>query len=124
MKILVTGATGLIGRALINRLTLDGNLVTILTRNHINARKIFPSGVDIIQWDPYARGLDCNLPNDIEAVVHLAGEPIHGLWHKGKIKRIVESRVSVTRNLVSALNELDSPPGKILCASAVGFYGD
>lgn len=124
MKILVTGATGLIGRALINRLILDGNLVTILTRNHINARKIFPSDVNIIRWNPYVHGLDCNLPNDIEAVVHLAGEPIPGLWHKGKIERIVESRVSVTRNLVSALNELDSPPRKILCASAVGFYGD
>ena len=60
----------------------------------------------------------------LDAIVNLAGEPILGLWTREKKRRIRESRVLGTRRLVEAIAKADRPPGVLVNASAIGFYGD
>jgi uncharacterized protein (TIGR01777 family) len=73
------------------------------------------------------RRFDLGGPPDItgcEAIIHLAGEPVFGLWTPAKKRRIVESRVLGTRGLVEAINRSATPPEVFVSASAIGFYGD
>jgi hypothetical protein len=118
MKTLVSGSTGLIGRALVRHLRDAGHEVTRLVRpgSHDSA--------DGIEWDPANRLLD---PNDVEgfdAVIHLAGESINQRWTDATKERILQSRVQGTELLAGTLVDLDDPPEVLVSASAVGYYGD
>ena len=118
MKILVSGSTGLIGRALVSHLRDAGHEVTRLVRPGS------PDSADGIEWDPANRLLD---PNDVEgfdAVVHLAGESINQRWTDATKERILQSRVQGTELLAGTLADLDDPPEVLVSASAVGYYGD
>jgi uncharacterized protein (TIGR01777 family) len=118
MNILVSGANGLIGTALIPFLTTGGHMVTRLVRSQPRP------GENAISWDP-ERGVDD--PASLEgfdAVVHLAGENLIGRWTTNKRARIRDSRVTGTKMLCDTLARLSSPPKVILGASAVGYYGD
>ncbi len=117
MKILVTGATGLVGSALIPLLAADGHEVARLVRS--------APGTGDIRWDPDAGVLDTAALEGFDGVVHLAGENIaSGRWNAAKKRRIKESRVRGTRLLAETLAGLERPPGVLVSASAVGFYGD
>lgn len=116
MKILVSGATGLIGSALAKAAGAAGHSVTALSR------KKTPGS---ISWDPSTNTLDATALEGFDAVVHLAGESIAaGRWTATRKKRILDSRVQGTRLLANTLAQLQRRPSVMVSASAVGFYGD
>jgi uncharacterized protein (TIGR01777 family) len=114
-RILMSGASGLIGTALMPSLEANGYEVTRLVRKG-------PSAGGEIAWNP-AQSLDPELVSGFDSVIHLSGESILGRWTDAKKKRIVESRVRTTLNLSEALVKAPQRPGRFLCASAVGYYG-
>ena len=116
MNVLISGATGLIGNALIPELEAGGHRVTRLTRS--------PRSADDVGWDPEAGTVEGSLEGT-EAVVHLAGESIaEGRWTPEKKRRILESRRKGTRLLAERIAALPTPPSVMVSASAVGYYGD
>lgn len=123
MRVLVTGATGLIGRSLCASLSDDGNTVIGLSRSPETARGI--AAAELQKWDPQSGQPPARALSGVDAVVHLAGEPIVARrWTEDQKKRIRDSRVLTTRALVDALRSNDVKPSVFVCGSAVGFYGD
>lgn len=119
MKILVTGSTGFIGSALIPFLTSGGYEVTRLVRAQPRP------GEAEIQWDPGVGKLDVAKLEGFAAMVHLSGESIAaGRWTTARKRRIRESRLKSTSLLCEALNRLEQPPKVLVCASAIGYYGN
>ncbi len=116
MKVLVSGSTGLVGETLLPFLTTGGHQVTRIVRS------TSPPGV---QWDPAEGTIDAAKLEGYDAVVHLSGENIAGgRWTEEKKKRIRDSRVNGTRLLAENLAKLSNPPKVLVCASAIGYYGD
>jgi uncharacterized protein (TIGR01777 family) len=123
--IVLTGGTGLIGRRLYNAFRVRGERVTILTRNTDRAAKTFPDAERILLWAPGVAGEWRSALNGADAVVHLAAESIGGeRWTEQYKKRILDSRVYGTREIVDAIEAAAVRPGVLVSASAVGFYGD
>jgi uncharacterized protein len=118
MRILVSGASGLIGSSLLPVLTRAGHAVGRLVRPGAMGQ----SGD--VRWDPARGEIDRAALEGVDAVVHLAGEPILGRWTRNKKRRIVESRVAGTRLLSEALAGLARRPRVLVSASASGYYGD
>lgn len=118
MNILVSGSTGLIGSALVPALGAAGHRVRRLVRGPSGG-----AGGDV-RWDPEAGVLDAGGLEGCDAVVHLAGENIAGRWTAAKKRRIRDSRVKGTGLLAQALARLGRPPRVLVCASAIGYYGD
>jgi len=118
MRVLVSGGTGLIGRALVRSLEEDQHEVTLLARSEgVKAPRIL--------WDPERGVMDPRLLEGFDAVVHLAGESIaNGRWTAAIKERISESRTRGTFFLADALAKSVRPPKVMVCASAVGFYGN
>ncbi len=118
MNMLVSGASGLIGSALVGRLKTEGHSILRLVRKP-------PVSPDQIQWDPIGASIDAEKLGGLDAVVHLAGDPIaSGRWTPRKKARIRESRVRGTEFLAKTLSSLSQPPKTFLCASAIGIYGE
>ena len=118
MKILVSGSTGLIGSALVSFLETRGHEVTCLVRSR-TARD------GQIYWNPESGELEPIHLEGSDATVHLAGENIaSGRWTDKRMARIRSSRVNGTKLLCGTLAKLSKPPKVLLCASAIGFYGD
>jgi len=115
-RIVVTGASGLIGRALASSLKMRGCEVFRLVRGT-------PTAEDQIRWDP-ARSLPSETVSGFDAVVHLAGETVVGRWTQAKKARIRDSRVGGTRTLTHALAKAAKRPRVLVTASAIGYYGD
>ena len=116
MNVLISGATGLIGSALVPELEAKGHTVTRLSRSQL--------GANTVRWDPSAGTIDGDLEGT-EAVVHLAGESIaQGRWSPDKKRRILDSRVQGTRLLAERISALATPPKVMVSTSAVGYYGD
>ena len=117
MDVLISGATGLIGSALVADLEAGGHRTTRLTRS--------PRGPGDVLWDPMSGEIDASRLGGHDAVVHLAGESIaEGRWNQEKKRRIMESRERGTRLLAQTLAGLPVPPGVMVSISAVGYYGD
>jgi uncharacterized protein len=119
MKILISGASGLVGSALTLTLRDDGNAVAHLLR---------PSGAPEpgdVRWDPASATIDAAAMEGADAVVHLSGASIaHGRWTPSRKATLRSSRVESTRLLVDALANLRRKPRVLVCASATGYYGD
>ncbi len=109
MNITVTGATGFIGRYLVQSLAKDGHSVRALSRAAWN----------VFAGEPPAASL-----TGVDAVVHLAGVPVAQRWTRANKQTIRASRVDGTHHLVTALSTLSRRPEVLVCASAIGIYGD
>ena len=120
MKILISGASGLVGTHLIPTLLAKGNEVYKLVRK-------LPQNSDEIQWDAekgFAASEQAKLEN-FDAVVHLAGDNVASeSWSEAKKKKIRDSRVVGTKVLVDAFKRTQNPPKHFVSASAIGFYGN
>ena len=115
-RALVSGVSGPIGAALLPYLESQGARIVRLVRGPAR-------GTDQISWDPL-RPLAPDAVSGFEAVIHLAGESVAGRWTAVKKKAIRESRVQGTRHLAEALAQAPSRPRVLICASAIGFYGN
>ncbi len=121
MKALVTGATGFIGRELCRKLSDPA----ILTRSAHGGRARLDVPHRAWTWQAETELAPREALAGVDAVFHLAGEPIaEGRWNDDKKKRIRESRVLGTRNLVRGIAALDVRPRVLVSVSAIGFYGD
>jgi uncharacterized protein (TIGR01777 family) len=117
MKILIAGASGLIGSALIPALEAEGAEVTRLVRSF--------AGVGEIEWHPNQDQIDSARLKGFDAVINLAGENIAaGRWTDDQKRKIRDSRVNGTHLLSEAIAKLSKRPGVFVCASATGIYGD
>lgn len=117
MRILVTGASGLIGRRLVPALAADGHTVFRLVRARPREGREF-------RWDPETGIMDPAALAGCDAVIHLAGASIAARWDDERRVQIRESRVASTRLLAARIGRAVPRPATWLCASAVGIYGD
>ena len=118
LRIAVTGTTGFIGAAVVPNLRARGHQVICLVRNRSHMR---PGDVF---FDLNAAPADTAGLEGLDAVVHLAGESLFGIWTEPKKGRIRSTRKAGTHLLCSVLASLKKPPPLFFCASAVGIYGD
>ncbi|MCL2769833.1 MAG: TIGR01777 family oxidoreductase [Solirubrobacterales bacterium] len=117
----VTGATGLVGSALVDALRRREAEVTALSRDPERARSQL--GVAAVAWNPGGEPAPAGALTNRDAVVHLAGEPIAQRWSERAKRAIRESRVHGTRHLVEGMRAARVAPRVLICGSAIGYYG-
>ena len=120
MRVAVTGSTGLIGSALVADLRANGHSVSRLVRGGGTKS----DAERLISWNPERGTIDAAALEGHDAVVHLAGEPIFGLWTTAKKQKIRESRVRGTALLARTVAGLSRPPRVFVSGSAIGYYGN
>ena len=121
LKVLISGATGLVGANLKAFLETQGHQVISLLRRQTSSA----AGENVIFWDPERGTCESQLPDDLDAVVHLAGRNVAAArWTLEEKHLIHESRVKGTQYLVQLMTVMKNPPRVFICASATGFYGD
>ncbi|MHB1687039.1 MAG: TIGR01777 family oxidoreductase [Ignavibacteriaceae bacterium] len=124
-RIIITGATGLIGTRLCKALIERGDEVTIFSTNISNARRKIPCAKNYVEWN---YGMPLKWEKDVEgidAIIHLAGANIFSKrWSNIYKKNILNSRIISTKNLVEAIKKTNPKPSVFISSSAVGYYGD
>lgn len=120
MFLTISGATGFIGRRLLKLFPAEEHALVVLARKNPQLNPLIHYG----HWDPAAAEPSPELLDRADAVIHLAGEPVSQRWTPEVKKGIRDSRILGTRNLVSAIGKLRHRPKTLVCASAVGIYGD
>ncbi|MBI9072877.1 MAG: TIGR01777 family oxidoreductase [Melioribacteraceae bacterium] len=126
MKITITGATGLIGKKLVQKLAAQNHEISVLTRNIEKAKSILPQINSFTEWDYNKQdGGWIDVISQSDVVIHLAGENIMAKrWNKDHKYAIRNSRVEGTKNIVRAIENSDKRPKVFISASAVGYYGN
>ncbi len=125
MKVLLTGATGLVGKEIGKALVIKGHQVVVVSRNAQSAKLNCPFPCQVIEADLGRETLKSELVKDIEAVIHLAGESVaESRWSQTKKDKIYNSRVLSTRNLLASLAEAKASVKVFVSTSASGYYGD
>lgn len=125
-RILITGGTGFIGRAVVEALVRRGDEVTVLSRNPARAAEELPDSVRSIAYEPNTEGAWLSEVAGQDVVVHLAGESIGGVrWTDERKREFERSRIGSSETLVRAIARLEPEqrPKALIGASAVGFYG-
>ncbi|MEZ4386863.1 MAG: TIGR01777 family oxidoreductase [Candidatus Krumholzibacteriia bacterium] len=124
MDVLVTGGTGLIGRALVPELLARGDRVAVVTRNPAAAANALPAGVDLLEADPAVQGPWLERARNSDVIVNLVGESVaSGIWTAGKKRKLRRSRLRPINHLADTLRDSDRA-GPLISASATGYYGD
>ena len=124
-RFLVTGGTGMVGRALVLRLLDLGHQVSVLTRNPQGARLVLGDNCQLISGDPAKLGDWAQQVCGHDGVIHLAGQNVADKrWSKSFKAQLHDSRVNSTRNICQAILACKLPPPVYIGASAIGFYGD
>jgi uncharacterized protein (TIGR01777 family) len=124
VRVAITGATGLIGRTLGGRLLSRGDQIVALARDSARARSALPDA-RAFAWDALSGAPPVEALAGVEAVVHLAGEPIADrAWSAEQKRRIRDSRIDGTRRLVETIGQANPRPRVLISASAIGYYGD
>ncbi|TRX67842.1 NAD-dependent epimerase/dehydratase family protein [Flammeovirga kamogawensis] len=120
MKVLITGGSGLVGQEISNKLIDKGHEVRWLSRKEdLNAE------IKRYKWDIKQKHIDPRAFDGIDAVIHLAGKSVgEGRWTESAKKAILDSRVESSTLLMQEINALEKPPKVVVCASAIGIYGD
>lgn len=121
MRLLLTGASGFLGSAVGKRLAESGHELRVLGRR---VPPWLPAGSGFHRWDAMTGAAPAEALDGVDAVLHLAGEPVAQRWTKTVKRRIQRSRVEGTRALVEAISRLESRPKMMVAASAIGYYGD
>lgn len=117
MKVAITGASGLVGQALSEAMKRSGNEPIPVSRRRSQAGSIF--------WDPAKGEIESEKLEEIDAIVHLAGESIAGgRWTNSFKQKILDSRVNGTRLIAETILKLSQPPKVFISTSAVGYYGN
>ncbi len=123
-RVVVTGATGLIGKALTKELSSRGYSVVVFTRSPEQAKKTLPEAAEFVAWQPGGGGDWARHIDGAYGIVNLAGANIFGKrWSESYKKEILESRVQGTRGLVDAISRAQTKPQVLVNGSAVGYYG-
>jgi uncharacterized protein len=121
VNIVISGASGFVGRRLLKTLAQGGHSLHVLSR-HKGTN--LPPGVRISMWDPMKGPPPEEALRDAGAVIHLSGETVAQRWSDEVKRRIRESRITGTRHLVQAIAQLSPKPAVLICASATGYYGN
>lgn len=121
MKVVVSGGTGFIGKRVVERLIRDGHSVGVWSRRPGLERR---TGVASFYWDPLREEPPSESVNGMDAIVHLAGEPVNQRWDDAVKQRIRDSRVLGTRRLVDAIAAARHRPKILVSTSAIGYYGE
>ena len=123
MRVVITGGTGLIGRAVSANLASDGHEVIVLSRSPERAT-LLPDGVRAERWDARTAEGWSHLADGADAIVNLAGESIGaGRWTGERKRRILDSRLDAGLAVVQAVEQADQKPGVVIQASGIGYYG-
>ena len=122
MKVLITGATGLIGHELINLLLQKGIAVNYLTTSR--KKIVNESNYKGFYWNPSLGEINENAFDDVNVIVHLAGATVAKRWSTSYKQEIINSRVDTTRLLYKTLEKIDHKVTQIVSASAIGIYPD
>jgi uncharacterized protein (TIGR01777 family) len=118
VKVLISGASGMVGSELTRQLRLDGHELVSLVRRPT-------SSANEVTWDPAAGSVPQSAIESADAVINLSGASLGKLpWLPGYKKTILQSRLQTTSTLAAAISSATSPPRVFLSASAVGYYGD
>jgi len=117
VKVVVSGASGLIGSELVPALRASGHEVIRLVRSEV-------AGVDEVAWNPAAGSLDAHLLEGVDAIVNLSGENIGQRWTASRKREILDSRLAATGLLAQTAVTLDPRPSVFVSAGGVGVYGD
>ena len=123
-KIIITGATGFIGKKLSDRLREGGYQIIVFSRNIKNAKIILPNMADYVEWNPMNISSWVEKINGVDAIINLAGENLFARrWNVEHKKKIEQSRLITTRALVNAIHHAKNRPRVFISASAIGYYG-
>jgi uncharacterized protein (TIGR01777 family) len=117
VKVVISGASGLIGTALVPVLRAEGHEVIRLVRREIRTP-------DELSWDPEAGSLDAGALEGVDAIVNLSGANIGQRWTAARKREILESRTTTTGLLARTAADLDPRPAVFVCAGGAGVYGD
>lgn len=121
MKCVISGGTGFIGRHIVDLLLGKGHYVGVWSRRPGNEKR---TAVQSFSWDPLAGEPPVESVDSMDAVIHLAGEPVAQRWSADVKRRIRDTRVLGTRRLVDVIGRVRHKPKVLVCASAIGYYGD
>ena len=124
MRILISGATGFVGRALCRHLIGAGDEVWAFSRRPAQAKAALAGVSRVFAWDAAAHEPPAEAFEDVDVVIHLAGESVVGRWTRAKREAIRASRVESTRLLVAVMAKSAKPPATLISASAIGYYGE
>ncbi len=121
MKLIVSGGTGFIGTRVVDRFKRDEHYVAVYSRRPGKEQR---TGIASYFWDPLGAPPSEDSLDGMDAVIHLAGETVAQRWNPAVKARIRDSRVLATRNLVAAIGRTRNRPKTLVCASAIGIYGE
>ncbi|MEJ5961528.1 TIGR01777 family oxidoreductase [Pedobacter immunditicola] len=118
--ILITGATGMIGKELLKALQKEGHTIAVLSRKRVKIKD-----VQVYLWDVYRQKIDAGCLDRVDTIVHLAGENVaEKKWTRERKQQIIDSRVLSTQLLYKTIRETPNQVKDFISASAVGYYGD